>query len=52
MADLPSEGTVQKPYWQNPPRVFWEVHWTGGLAVHFYPGEGPPAPPLPAPAAG
>jgi hypothetical protein len=30
MADIPTEGTVDKPYRQNPPRLFQEVHWVGG----------------------
>lgn len=33
MADIPTEGSVDKPYRQNPPRMFQEVHWGGGFAV-------------------
>jgi len=42
--DIPPEGSVERPYHQNPPRVLREVHW-GGLAVHFFEGAGPPLPP-------
>jgi len=43
MSDLPPEGSVDRPYYQQPPRQFLEVHWSGGLAVHFGQGAGPPA---------
>jgi hypothetical protein len=33
MADIPTEGTVEKPYRQNPPRMFIEVHWRSGPFV-------------------
>lgn len=46
-----TEGSTEHPYRENPPEHLKEVHWTGGLAVQFYPGAGPAAPsPPPAPA--
>lgn len=49
MADIPIEGSVDKPFRENPPRMLLEVHWAGGLAVHFGIGDGPPADPPPPP---
>lgn len=33
MAGIPTEGSVDRPYRQNPPRMFIEVHWGGGTFV-------------------
>ena len=42
-----TEGSTDKPYVENPPEHLKEVHWGGGLAVHFYAADGPPAAPPP-----
>jgi hypothetical protein len=51
MSDLPPEGTAAHPYVENTyTQKIVGINF-GGLAVHFYAGEGPPvddpAPPLP-----
>lgn len=33
MADIPTEGSVEKPFRENPPRRLIEVHWSGGLFI-------------------
>ena len=38
------EGSVDRPYRENPPEHLKEVHWGGGLAVHFFAGAGPEVP--------
>jgi hypothetical protein len=42
-----TEGSTDKPYVENPNEHLKEVHWGGGLAVHFGLMEGPPADPPP-----
>lgn len=44
--DIPVEGSVDKPYRENPPHMLKEVHWSG-LAVHFGAGAGPEVEPPP-----
>jgi hypothetical protein len=46
MSDIPPEGTVERPFRENPPRLLREVNW-GGLAVHFGAEDGPPVAPPP-----
>jgi hypothetical protein len=33
MSDLPPEGSVERPFRENPPRWLREVHWSGGKFV-------------------
>jgi len=47
MSEIPPEGTVERPFRENPPRLLLEAHWGGGLAVHFFAGAGPPVPAIP-----
>jgi hypothetical protein len=44
MPTLP-EGSTDRPYRENPNEHLKEVHWSGGLAVHFFAGSGPPIEP-------
>lgn len=38
---LQPEGSHERPYRENPNEHLKEVHWGGGLAVHFNAGSGP-----------
>jgi len=35
MSDISTEGSAAKPYRENPPTHFVEVHWSGGIAVKW-----------------